>query len=190
MPDEKNEYEPYRPSDNDYTPPTPNPDQNNGNVGGGYYDRYANQPNNGGYQQPTNGYDYNNGNGGYNGNGYDYNNGNGGYNGNGYDYNGNSGYSYNGYTPYNTPRSADNGDGMATASLVCGVLSILGCGGLITAILAVVLAFISRNRSESKKFEGKAMGGLVMGGICLGLYAAVVLLYIVLFVVGGIAGAL
>ena len=74
--------------------------------------------------------------------------------------------------------------------LVCGILSIiLGCCasllspccgtiGILPAIAAIVLAFITKSKSEDKKFSGYAKAGLICGivGILSFVFALVLLI--------------
>lgn len=76
------------------------------------------------------------------------------------------------------PRSS----GMATASLVMGILSIVFtcccCGGFIFGSLAILFALLSR---VDQRFEGHAKAGLITG--CVGI-ALTVILFFLLMVIG------
>ena len=67
---------------------------------------------------------------------------------------------------YAAPRT----DGMATASLVLGILGVLCCG--ILAPIAAIMGFMSRNRIAA---SGGAIGGggLAMAGLILGIIGTV-----------------
>jgi hypothetical protein len=75
---------------------------------------------------------------------------------------------------YAAPRT----DGLATASLVLGILGVLCCG--ILAPVAAIMGFVSRNRITA---SGGALGGggLAMAGLILGIVGTL------LWIVGGIA---
>ena len=90
---------------------------------------------------------------------------------------------------YNFTDEKKNQNGYAIASLVLGVISILSCCccctnvfGLlamgITAILAIVFAFVSKKNSDGK-MDAKAIAGLV-----LGIVSVVVLLLFAIAIVG------
>lgn len=88
------------------------------------------------------------------------------------------------------PQEKNDKNGYAIASLVLGILSVLCCCcccfaetlGLIvmgvSAILAIVFAFLSKKNSNGK-MDGKAIAGLV-----LGIIAIVMLLLFVVAIVG------
>ena len=67
---------------------------------------------------------------------------------------------------YASPRT----DGMATASLILGILGVICCG--ILAPVAAILGFVSRNRIAQ---SGGALGGggLAMAGLILGIIGTV-----------------
>ena len=75
-------------------------------------------------------------------------------------------------------------DGMATASLICGILSLVLCG-LFSGIPAVICGHISLSRIKSSPVpmsgRGMAIGGLVTGYICIGLTIAIIIFYVFLF---------
>ncbi len=62
--------------------------------------------------------------------------------------------------------AAPRNDGMATASLILGILGVICCG--ILAPVAAILGFMSRNRIAA---SGGALGGggLAMAGMILGI---------------------
>lgn len=63
-------------------------------------------------------------------------------------------------TPLNNAAPAtDPGKGMAIASLVCGLVSLLCCGGIV-AILAVVFGIIAKKKGST---SGMATAGLILG---------------------------
>lgn len=87
-----------------------------------------------------------------------------------------------GYQTYPAPQ----GNGMAVASMVLGIVSfpmtISYCGGIITAILAIVFGFIGRgrvNRRETEVGGGMALTGIILGIAYLLLVAAVVIFVVV-----------
>jgi len=72
--------------------------------------------------------------------------------------------------------------GMAIASLVCGVLSVACCLNVLTGIPAIVLGLISLNKEKSDpaRYGGKGMaiGGIVLGAVSiLGLLGYVILVF-------------
>jgi uncharacterized membrane protein YkgB len=71
--------------------------------------------------------------------------------------------------PYNfTPPQHQETNGYAIASLILGVVSVVLCSctciSIVTSILAIVFAIISR---KGQPMEGKAIGGMVCGIIAL-----------------------
>ena len=93
----------------------------------------------------------------------------------------------NPYTGVATPEKKKNG--LSTASLVLGIVSILSCccccsSGLglavmgVSAILAIVFAFLSKKNNDGK-MNAKAIAGLV-----LGIVAIVVLICFAVAIVG------
>ena len=77
-------------------------------------------------------------------------------------------------------------EGMAVASLVCGLLGVLGCP-LVPSIVAVVLAIQARRKlSEDPTLEGEglAKAGLILGWVGVGLGVLIVGGVIALFLSG------
>lgn len=76
----------------------------------------------------------------------------------------NGGNSFN-YTPQPNVNEPDPGHGLAIASLVLGIVSLLSCCcvylSVVAGVVGVVLAILSKNKSKENKFEGMAMAGLV-----------------------------
>lgn len=62
-------------------------------------------------------------------------------------------------------------DGLATASLVMGILAIV-IGGFVFGILAIVFAVMARKNGNT---SGKATAGLIMGIISIALWAIILL---------------
>ncbi len=82
-----------------------------------------------------------------------------------------SGQQVPGAAPYATaapPVTEPQTNGKATASLICGILS-LTCFGLLTGIPAIILGHISKSEIRKSlgrmKGEGMALAGLIMGYI-------------------------
>lgn len=71
-------------------------------------------------------------------------------------------------------------DGLAIASLIIGILSLLCCG-VILGPVAVIMGFISRGRITSSGGTvgggGMAMGGLILGVVGFLLWVVVVIVY-------------
>ncbi|HEX8173673.1 MAG TPA: DUF4190 domain-containing protein [Pyrinomonadaceae bacterium] len=84
------------------------------------------------------------------------------------------------------PGGGQKQQGLAIASLVCGILSPC-CFGLLTGIPAVILGFmaISREKSNPELYGGKGMAitGIVLGGIGF----IFTILYIILNIIGAIS---
>jgi hypothetical protein len=76
--------------------------------------------------------------------------------------------------------------GLAIASLVCGILSIACCGSVLTGIPAIVLGIISMNKekNEPARYGGK---GMAIGGIVLGSLSVLILFaYMIMAIAGAI----
>lgn len=84
------------------------------------------------------------------------------------------------------PGSGQKQQGLAIASLICGILSPC-CFGLLTGIPAVILGFmaISREKSNPELYGGK---GMAIAGIVLGSVGFIfTILYIILNIIGAIS---
>jgi hypothetical protein len=75
---------------------------------------------------------------------------------------------------------------LAFGSLLCGIVSLVSCNP-IGSILAIVCGHMGRKqiRQRPERFTGDGMGlaGLILGYICLGLWVALILFYVVMFIV-------
>ncbi len=82
--------------------------------------------------------------------------------------------------------------GMAVASLVLGILSLVFllvyCAGVVPAILAVVFGHVSlsRVRAGTESGRGMALAGLICGYISLGLTASMVIVLVLFFLAAGL----
>ncbi|MFD0899416.1 DUF4190 domain-containing protein [Actinomadura sediminis] len=85
------------------------------------------------------------------------------------------------------PPSAPPTNGMATASMVCGLIGIVFCG--FTSILAIIFGHVAQSqiRRTREGGAGMATAGLVMGYIVTAIWAVVWVIYI--FVIAAAAGA-
>lgn len=76
------------------------------------------------------------------------------------------------YDPNNVAPSPlaqqEPGKGFAIASLICGILAIVCCGGMIQAVLAIVFAFVAKSKGYK---GGLATAGIITAivGIVLGI---------------------
>ena len=71
--------------------------------------------------------------------------------------------------PYNfTPPPAKQPNGYATAALILGIISVVLCScsciSIVTAVLAIVFAVLSR---KGQPMQGKALGGMICGIVAL-----------------------
>jgi len=84
-------------------------------------------------------------------------------------------------TPFQPPVVGGQSQGLAIASLVCGILSLLCCTWFIVGIAAVVMGFIARSKATSDPANyggaGFALGGIITGAISLVLGVIVLILY-------------
>jgi len=98
-------------------------------------------------------------------------------------------YQQQGQLPYvnyqPTDPAAQPTNGMAMASMICGIIGIVGGCLLIPSILAIIFGHIARaqiRRGEGSG-DGLAVAGLWMGYIWNGLMVLVIVIYILFFVV-------
>ncbi len=97
------------------------------------------------------------------------------------------------YPPYPYPQAQmfqppPSNDGKAIASLVLGILSIVGCFGIVAGIPAIILGFMSR-RDIARSGGTLGGDGLALGGIITGILSTVGTLAIVIFYVAIIGAA-
>ena len=85
---------------------------------------------------------------------------------------------------YGNVKNNDKESGTALASMICGILSLTGVGGLITAIIALVLSS-KYTKSDSTGSESYAKVGKITGIIAVVMNALAILfavLYIVFYI--------
>ena len=79
-------------------------------------------------------------------------------------------------------------DGMAVASLVCGIVSFVMCLGGFTGIAAIILGILSRKKIDQSggalTGRGMATAGLVLGIIAVALTVLFVVLIVILAATG------
>ncbi len=78
--------------------------------------------------------------------------------------------------------------GLAIASLVCGILSLICCNWFVLGIVALVLGFVAKSKASADPANfggaGLALGGMITGGISLVLGVVVWMLYVFGFLAG------
>jgi hypothetical protein len=81
------------------------------------------------------------------------------------------------------PMTAQKQQGLAIASLVCGILGIL-CLGFLTGIPAIVLGLMamSKEKSDPSRYGGK---GLAIGGIATGSLSVLFGLLVIIMIIAG-----
>lgn len=86
------------------------------------------------------------------------------------------------YAPMQKPLPPTSG--MATASLVCGILGLLGCGGCLTSILAIIFGYVSLKTIDRGEASGRglAISGIILGIVATIIWTIVVICYILFFV--------
>lgn len=93
---------------------------------------------------------------------------------------------------YNAPQQAGGEKGLAIASMVCGILSLV-CFGPLAGLPAVIMGHMSMGRIKrgemSADGKGFALAGLIMGYLCLVGTVLFILFYVVLFGAMFAAGA-
>ena len=89
----------------------------------------------------------------------------------------------------NTNQVGDLPQGLAVASMVAGILSLLGCS-MFAAIPAIVCGHIGVRQADRGEASGKgmAMAGLIMGYISLAVTLIIVAIYVVFFILLATAG--
>ena len=89
----------------------------------------------------------------------------------------------------NTNQVGDLPQGLAVASMVAGILSLLGCS-VFAAIPAIVCGHIGVRQADRGEASGKgmAMAGLIMGYISLAVTLIIVAIYVVFFILLATAG--
>lgn len=98
-------------------------------------------------------------------------------------------------TPFQPPAGTGGGQsqGLAIASLVTGILSLICCGWILPGIAAVVMGFIAKNKADSDPANyggrGLALAGIITGGVSVVLGIIVLILYFAGALVGIIGNA-
>ena len=89
----------------------------------------------------------------------------------------------------NTNQVGDLPQGLAVASMVAGILSLLGCS-MFAAIPAIVCGHIGVRQADRGEASGKgmAMAGLIMGYISLVVTVIIVAIYVFFFILIATAG--
>jgi hypothetical protein len=71
--------------------------------------------------------------------------------------------------PPGYPATGQKQQGLAIASLVCGILSIVCCMGLFTGVPALIMGFMSMNKEKADPAhyggKGLAIGGMITGAV-------------------------
>ncbi|POM26328.1 hypothetical protein BTM25_07250 [Actinomadura rubteroloni] len=90
---------------------------------------------------------------------------------------------------YGGPPAVAPTNGMATASLVCGLIGFVACG--LTSILAIIFGHVAQSQIKrtGEGGSGMAVAGLILGYIVSVGWILFWLFYIGLFAAMGLAGA-
>ena len=90
-------------------------------------------------------------------------------------------------SPYGSAQPMQQTNGLAIASLIVSIGSLVFCCGL-PAIVGAILGHVARKqiREQGQAGEGIALGGIVVGWIAFGLSIALVVLYVVLVLIVGV----
>ena len=98
------------------------------------------------------------------------------------------GYGPQAYGPpgYGVPVAPNNG--LAIASMICGIAGLAMCtAGLLLGIPALVMGYIARRQIDesqgAQQGEGMAKAGIITGWIACGISLAIVVFYVLFFVV-------
>ena len=77
------------------------------------------------------------------------------------------------------PPTGPANNGLAIASLICGIMGFL-CGGIFVAVPAIIMGHIARGQinREPEKFQGggMALAGLILGYVCLAINILIIAL--------------
>ena len=94
---------------------------------------------------------------------------------------------YGAPSPYGSMPQAQQTNGLAIASLVVSIGSVVLCCGL-PGIVGAILGHVARKqiREQGQAGEGMALGGIIVGWIAFGLSMALVIFYVVAVVVLGV----
>ena len=90
-------------------------------------------------------------------------------------------------TPFQPPPAGTGtqSQGLAIASLICGILSLLCCNWFVVGLAAVIMGFIARNKANSDPANytgaGLALGGMITGAISLVIGVIFWILYVLGF---------
>jgi hypothetical protein len=99
------------------------------------------------------------------------------------------GYGY-GYGGYVRPASTN---GLAVASMVLGIVSLVMCGSIVTGIPALICGFIGRRQIResqgTQQGDGMALAGIITGGIATAVSAVVIVFYVVIIILALAAGS-
>jgi hypothetical protein len=96
---------------------------------------------------------------------------------------------YGAPSPYGSIPPTQQTNGLAIASLVVSIGSVVLCCGL-PGIVGAILGHVARKqiREQGQAGEGMALGGIIVGWIAFGLSMALVIFYVVAVVVLGVWG--
>lgn len=89
--------------------------------------------------------------------------------------------------PYGTFPATPPTNGLAIASLVVSIGSVVFCCGL-PGIVGAILGHVARKqiREEGQAGDGMALGGIIVGWIAFGLSMALLVFYVVVIVILGV----
>lgn len=77
-------------------------------------------------------------------------------------------------------------NGMAVASMVCGILALVLCG-VLTGIPAIIMGIVARRQIRTsggaQQGDGMALAGLIMGGIATAIWLAIIAIYVIFFLI-------
>ncbi len=90
-------------------------------------------------------------------------------------------------SPYGTFQPTPQTNGLAIASLIVSIGSLVFCCGL-PAIVGAILGHVARKqiREQGQSGEGIALGGIIVGWIAFGLGMALAVFYVVAIVILGV----
>ncbi|MBE5887103.1 MAG: DUF4190 domain-containing protein [Lachnospiraceae bacterium] len=95
-------------------------------------------------------------------------------------------YTYAAEGTYETP-ATEGSNGLAIASLICGIVGLVCCGGGIVSIVAIILGAMGKKKGVK---TGMAKWGLGLGIAGVVISVLVVIVYVVLMALGLIAGGM
>ena len=102
----------------------------------------------------------------------------------------NSGFASGQNASFQQPPMNGQSQGLAIASLVCGILSCLCCISILTGPAGLIMGFIAKKKADENPLHfggrGLAVAGMITGGVGTALVVVIVILQIFFGVLGSL----